>query len=81
MEGECVDGEELRIHLPTEDEINKSVIVKRETGFSKLGLFHLNAKLTCFNICQNRDGDGLPTISIITDLYSEISLQRECRVC
>lgn len=51
MEGECVDGEEFRIYLLIEDEINKLVIVKCEIGFSKLGLFYLNVKLICFNIC------------------------------
>jgi hypothetical protein len=32
VEGECVDGEELRLQLPAEEDINKAVVMNREAG-------------------------------------------------
>lgn len=43
VEGECIDGDELRISLPAEEVISKLVVSKRDDESNHLGLFRLLA--------------------------------------
>jgi hypothetical protein len=41
VEGECIDGEELIIQLPAQEDISKSIVLKKENESSNLGQFCL----------------------------------------
>jgi hypothetical protein len=50
VEGEGVDGEELRVKLPADEDISKSIVLNRENDVSNLGLFNLQSKLILYSI-------------------------------
>ena len=47
MEGECVDGEELRIKLPVQEDYIKSIVLNLESDVSNSGPFYLQSKSIC----------------------------------
>lgn len=42
VEGECFDGEELRIQLPAEEDISKSIVQNKEEECTNLGRLSLS---------------------------------------
>lgn len=42
VEGECIDGEEMRIQLPAEEDISKSIVLNKEHEHTNLGEFILS---------------------------------------